>query len=117
MLLSIRRKNHVCILTSHKGNKIYSVPSTSQNAEGLLRSAMPTLNIGEFDKETTSTAPKILRYYKGELAQWDDFKTNVMDFYNTEPVQNAFDRCNHLGIYPDPSEEEKNEFYVTAELT
>jgi hypothetical protein len=100
-----------------------SVPSTGENAYGVIANRLPDLDIGKPGVETTKFASLPFTYI-GELAEWPSWHEELTKFHNTPKLHDAFERAEKigLGLAPDWSEDyfgigEKESIQTSDEIT
>ncbi|KAH4120008.1 hypothetical protein HBH64_139960 [Parastagonospora nodorum] len=80
-----------------------TLPANTLNAKGVLYLEMPT------------NAGSIYKYFNGNLAFWDTFPKDVLEFFEDPRIVDDMERCQHLPISPDPETEKFNKHFTTKE--
>jgi len=76
---------------------------------------MPTLILGKTKTQTVSNPGSINKYFNGNLAFWDTFPKDVLNFFQDPRIVNDMERCQYLPISPDPETEKLNKHFTTKE--
>lgn len=75
-------------------------PTHFLNAKEVLIAPLPNLKIGAGGVQTTTRAGQVKLSYVGNIAFWDTFEEEVVDFMNHPTTQQHLARCQHLPICP-----------------
>jgi hypothetical protein len=72
-----------------------------QNPKDVIDDRLPDLKVGERYVETT-TSSSLRDVFTGNLNYWHNFREQVTGFYKNPALQDAFQRCRHIGTSYDP---------------
>ncbi|KAH3974832.1 hypothetical protein HBI56_105380 [Parastagonospora nodorum] len=92
-----------------------TLPANTLNAKGVLYLEMPTLILGKAKVQAVSNAGSIYKYFNGNLAFWDTFPKDALEFFEDPRIVDDMERCQHLPISPDPETEKFNKHFTTKE--